>query len=88
LPRLSGNEDIALHHNPCPLNLLALEAGVELERVLLALQPFAVEARDKAVPFPLPAGRPQILEAIDRLCASVLAHPSPLHTGGPGVPAP
>lgn len=55
------------------LNLLALEAGVELEPLLLALQPFAVEARYEAGPFPLPAGRPQILGAIDRLREDVLA---------------
>lgn len=55
------------------LNLLAFEAEVELAPLLLALQPFAVEARDEAGPFPLPAGRLEILQAIDRLREAVVA---------------
>ena len=46
--------------------LVAL-AGMELDPVLLALQPYAVEARYEAGPFPLPASREGILAAIERL---------------------
>ncbi len=38
-----------------------------LDPMLLALHPFAVEARYEAGPFPLPAGRERILEAIEGL---------------------
>jgi hypothetical protein len=36
-------------------------------RVMLALQPYAVEARDEAGPFPLAASREAILEAMEQL---------------------
>ena len=49
------------------LHVLVELAGVELDPVLLALQPYAVEARDEAGPFPLPAGREGILAAIEGL---------------------
>jgi len=49
------------------LNVLAQLAGVELDPKLLALQPYAVEARYEAGPFPLAASRPQILEAMELL---------------------
>ena len=49
------------------LNLLAELVGIDLEPVLLALQPYAVEARYEVGPFPLPASRTEILVAIDRL---------------------
>ena len=49
------------------LNMLAQLAGVDLDPVLLALQPYAVEARDEEGAFPLPAGRARILEAIEEL---------------------
>lgn len=49
------------------LHVLAELAGVDLDPVLLALQPYAVEALYEEGPFPLPAGREGILEAIDRL---------------------
>ena len=43
-------------------------AGVTLDDALLALQVFAVEARYEEGPFPLPADRRQLLEAIEQLC--------------------
>jgi len=46
------------------LNVLAQQAGVELDPKLLALQPYAVEARYEAGPFPLAASREAILEAL------------------------
>lgn len=49
------------------LHVLAELAGVDLDPVLLALQPYAVEARDEEGPFPLPAGREGILAAIEGL---------------------
>jgi HEPN domain-containing protein len=49
------------------LHVLAELAGVDLDPVLLALQPYAVEARDDEEPFPLPAGRGGILAAIEEL---------------------
>jgi HEPN domain-containing protein len=49
------------------LHVLAALAGVDLDSVLLALQPYAVEARYEEGPFPLPAGREGILEAIEGL---------------------
>ncbi len=49
------------------LNVLAELAGVDLDPVLLALQPYAVEARYEEGPFPLLAGREGILAAIERL---------------------
>ena len=54
---------------PCThmLNVLAELAGVELDPMLLALQPYAVEARYEAGPFPLPASRIGIMAAIERL---------------------
>jgi HEPN domain-containing protein len=49
------------------LNVLAELAGVELDPRLVALQPYAVEARYEEGPFPLPASREGILAAIERL---------------------
>ena len=49
------------------LNVLAQLAGVELDPRLLALQPYAVEARNEAGPFPLSARREAILEALEQL---------------------
>jgi HEPN domain-containing protein len=49
------------------LNVLAELAGVELDPLLLALQPYAVEARYEEGPFPLPASRMGILAAIEQL---------------------
>mgnify|MGYP003338220814 CR=1 FL=1 len=49
------------------LNVLAQLAGVQLDPLLLALQPYAVEARYEAGPFPLPASREAILEAMEQL---------------------
>lgn len=49
------------------LHELVALAGMELDPVLLALQPYAVEARYEAGPFPLPASREVILAAIERL---------------------
>ncbi len=48
------------------LNLLAELVGVDLDPVLLALQPYAVEAHYEEGPFPLPFSRIEILAAIDR----------------------
>ena len=42
-------------------------------RVLLALQPYAVEARYEEGPFPLPVSRIEILAAIDRFRDCVLS---------------
>jgi HEPN domain-containing protein len=49
------------------LHELVALAGMELDPVLLALQPYAVEARYEAGPFPLPASREGVLAAIERL---------------------
>jgi HEPN domain-containing protein len=49
------------------LNVLSQLAGVELDPRLLALQPYAVEARYEEGPFPLPASRMEIMAAIERL---------------------
>jgi HEPN domain-containing protein len=49
------------------LHELVALAGIEPDPVLLALQPYAVEARYEAGPFPLPASREGILAAIERL---------------------
>ena len=49
------------------LNLLMELAGVNLDPLLLALQPYAVEARYEEGPFPLPASREGILAAIEQL---------------------
>ena len=49
------------------LHELVALAGMELDPVLLALQPYDVEARYEAGPFPLPASREGILAAIERL---------------------
>jgi HEPN domain-containing protein len=54
------------------LHVLAELAGVELDPVLLALQPYAVEARYEAGPFPLPASRERILEVIEGLRKDVV----------------
>ena len=48
------------------LNLLAELVGVDLDPVLLALQPYAAEASYEEGPFPLPFSRIEILAAIDR----------------------
>jgi HEPN domain-containing protein len=49
------------------LHELVALAGMELDPVLLALQPYAVEARYEEGPFPLPGSRGGILAAIERL---------------------
>ena len=49
------------------LHELVALAGMELDPVLLALQPYAVEARYEAGPFPLPASRMVIMAAIEQL---------------------
>ena len=49
------------------LNVLAELAGVDLDPLLLALQPYAVEARYEEGPFPLPARRMEILGEIEQL---------------------
>jgi HEPN domain-containing protein len=49
------------------LHELVALAGMELDPVLLALQPYAVEARYEAGPFPLPASREGVLAAMERL---------------------
>jgi hypothetical protein len=49
------------------LNVLAQLAGVELDPRLLALQPYAVEARYEVGPFALAASREAILEAMEQL---------------------
>ncbi|MFM9100654.1 MAG: HEPN domain-containing protein [Cyanobium sp.] len=49
------------------LHELAALAGLELDPVLMALQPYAVEARYEEGPFPLPGSRAGILEAIEGL---------------------
>ena len=49
------------------LHELAALAGMELDPLLLALQPYAVEARYEAGPFPLPASREGVLAAIEWL---------------------
>lgn len=49
------------------LDRLANEANLELTDLLLDLQPFAVEARDQAGDFELPASRARILEEIELL---------------------
>ena len=54
------------------LHELVALAGMELDPVLLALQPYAVEARYEAGPFPLPASREGILAAIERLRADAV----------------
>jgi len=54
------------------LNILAELVGVDLDPVLLALQPYAVEARYEEGPFPLPVSRLEILAVIDRFRDGVL----------------
>ncbi len=49
------------------LHELAALAGTELDPLLLALQPYAVEARYEEGPFPLPASRMEFMAAIERL---------------------
>ncbi len=49
------------------LHELVALAGMELDPVLLALQPYAAEARYEEGLFPLPASREGILAAIERL---------------------
>jgi HEPN domain-containing protein len=46
---------------------LAALAGLSLDQALLALQVFAVEARDEDRPFPLPAARADLLAALEAL---------------------
>ena len=47
------------------LHVLAELADLDLDPFLLALQPYAVEVRYEEGPFPLPASRERILEAIE-----------------------
>ena len=49
------------------LNLLASEVNLELNELLLGLQPFAVDARDQDGDFKLPASRARIVEEIQLL---------------------
>ena len=49
------------------LDLLASEANLELNELLLGLQPFAVEARDQDGEFKLPASRARIVVEIQLL---------------------
>ena len=49
------------------LNLLASEVNLELNELLLGLQPFAVDARDQDSDFKLPASRARIGEEIQLL---------------------
>ena len=49
------------------LDLLASEANLELNELLLGLQPFAVEARDQDGEFKLPASRARIVAEIQLL---------------------
>ena len=49
------------------LNLLASEVNLELNELLLGLQPFAVDARDQDSDFKLPASRARIVEEIQLL---------------------
>ena len=49
------------------LDLLASEANLELNELLLGLQPFAVDARDQDGDFKLPASRVRIVEEIQLL---------------------
>ena len=49
------------------LDLLASEANLELNELLLGLQPFAVDARDQDGEFKLPASRARIVEEIQLL---------------------
>ena len=49
------------------LDLLASEANLELNELLLGLQPFAVDARDQDGEFRLPASRARIVEEIQLL---------------------
>ena len=51
------------------LTPLAERSGMEIPPILLALQVYAVEARYEEGPFPLPAERPEILAAIQKLLA-------------------
>jgi hypothetical protein len=53
---------------PCAIDAqpIAELEGVELDPLLLALQPYAVEARYEEGPFPLPASRMEIMAAIER----------------------
>ena len=53
------------------LGRLSIEAGVDLDPLLNALQPYAVEARYSAGPFPLPASKETVLEKIDQLRETV-----------------
>lgn len=55
------------------LNVLSQLARVELDPRLLALQPYAVEARYEEGPFPLSASREAILEAMDQLREEAVA---------------
>lgn len=54
------------------LHVLAELADLDLDPFLLALQPYAVEARYEEGPFPLPAGRVAILEPIEGLRGDAL----------------
>ena len=54
-------------HSSHELNLLASEVNLELNELLLCLQPFAVEARYQDGEFKLPASRARIVEEIQLL---------------------
>ena len=50
-----------------------LMMSLSTARALLALQPYAVEARYEAGPFPLAASREAILEAMEQLRGEAVA---------------
>ena len=64
---LAGGEPPRSHE----LDLLASEANLELNELLLGLQPFAVEARYQDGDFKLPASRARIVEEIQLLAAQL-----------------
>ena len=49
------------------LGRLSQAADIELDPLLFALQPYAVEARYAAGPFPLPASKETILQRVEQL---------------------
>lgn len=49
-------------------------AGADLDPRFLALQPYAVEARDEAGPFPLAASWKAILEMVETLRGEAVSH--------------
>ena len=66
---------IVLHDERPPLThvlgRLANAAGIELDPLLKALQPYAVEARYSEGPFPLPASKEDVLQRIEQLRETV-----------------